>query len=130
MEPWLRQERRVIREKQSESGHHNVVVSRSERVSLPIVDREVQIHNANRGRVERVAIRIRREGFGGDFEDEDGEGLEGRGGGEERGGEGGLRGGELVREVLEDGPLVDELVDVRDVGGSGEADAGEQRVAQ
>ena len=55
------------------------------------------------------------EGFGRDFEDEDGEGVEGRGV-EEGGGEGGLGGGEEVGEALEDGHLVDELVDVRHVG--------------
>jgi hypothetical protein len=46
----------------------------------------------------------------GDLEDEDGKGLEERGGEE-----GGLGGGEKVGEVLKDGYLVDQLVDVRDV---------------
>lgn len=64
----------------------------------------------------------------GDFEEEDGEGFEGRGG-EERGGEVGLGGGEEVSEALEDGHLVDEFVDEGDVERRGEADAGEDGVA-
>ena len=63
----------------------------------------------------------------GDLEDEDGEGLEGRGG-EEGGGEGGLGGGEEMGEALEDGHLVDQLVDVRDVRCSAQAHAGEDRL--
>lgn len=50
--------------------------------------------------------------------------MEGRGGGEEGGGEGGFGGLEEVGEFFEDGHLVDEFVDEGDVGGSGEADAG------
>lgn len=67
------------------------------------------------------------EGVWGDFKEEDGEGSE-RSGVEESGGEGGFSGGEEVGEAFEDGHLVDEFVHVRDVGGSGEADAGEKRV--
>lgn len=67
-------------------------------------------------------------GGAGDFEEEDGEGFEGRGG-EEGGGEVGLGGGEEVGEALEDGHLVDEFVDEGDVERCGEADAGEERVA-
>lgn len=63
-----------------------------------------------------------------DFEDEDGEGLERRGG-EEGGGEGGLGGDAVLRQAFEDGHLVDELVDVGDVGGLGQPDSGEERVA-
>lgn len=52
----------------------------------------------------------RRDGVGergaGDFEEEDGEGLE-RARVEESGGETGLGGGEEMREALEDGHLVD-----------------------
>lgn len=53
-----------------------------------------------------------------DFEDEDGEGLEGWGGEEGRG-KRGLGGDALIGEAFEDGHLVDELVDVGDVGGVG-----------
>ncbi|PON32068.1 hypothetical protein PanWU01x14_364430 [Parasponia andersonii] len=62
------------------------------------------------------------------LENEDGEGQEWRGvkeGSEERG----LGGGEEVGEALEDGHLVDQLVDLGDVGGLGQADPGEDRVA-
>lgn len=67
----------------------------------------------------------------GELEEEDCEGSEGGRGvwGEESGGErigGGL---EKVGEALENGHLVDELVDVGDVVDSGEADAGEEGVA-
>lgn len=48
-------------------------------------------------------------------------------GSEEGGGEGGLGGGEEVGEAFEDGHLVDELVDVGNIGRGGEADAGEER---
>lgn len=68
-----------------------------------------------------------REGVRGYFEDEDGEGMEGLGI-EECGGERGFGGGEEVGEAFEDGHLMDELVDVRDVQGGGETDAGEERV--
>ncbi|KAM1803724.1 hypothetical protein ACFX12_029679 [Malus domestica] len=44
-------------------------------------------------------------------------------GGEEGGGEGGLGGDGEVSEALKDGHLVDELVDVRDVGGVGYTDS-------
>lgn len=44
-------------------------------------------------------------------------------------GERGFGGGEEVGEALEDGHLVDEFVDVGDVGFDGEADSDEERVA-
>lgn len=71
------------------------------------------------------------EGSGGGFEEEDGEGVEGRRGViiEEGGGERGFGGREEVGEALEDGHLVDEFVDVGDVGFGGEADSGEEWVA-
>lgn len=50
----------------------------------------------------------------GELEDEDGGGLERRGG-EEGGGERGFGGGEDVGEAFEDGHLVDEFVDVWNV---------------
>jgi len=52
------------------------------------------------------------------------------GGGEEGGGQGELGGGEEVGEAFEDGHLVDEFVDVGNVGGGGQADAREETVAQ
>lgn len=68
------------------------------------------------------------DGVGRDFQEEDSEGGEWSGV-EEGGGEGGFRGGEEFGELLEDGHLVDEFVDVGDVGGGGQADAGEEGVA-
>jgi len=52
------------------------------------------------------------------------------GGGEEGGGQGGLGGGEEVGQAFEDGHLVDEFVDVGNIGGGGQADAREELVAQ
>lgn len=74
-----------------------------------------------------MVVKGSEEGGGGDFKEEDGEGDEGRGV-EEGGGEGGFGGGEEVGETFEDGHLVDQFVDVGDVGGSGETDAGEEWV--
>lgn len=67
-----------------------------------------------------------RERSGGELEDEDGGGGERRRRvwREEGGGEGVGGGLEEVVEALVDGHLVDEAVDVGDVGGGGEADAG------
>lgn len=64
----------------------------------------------------------------GDFQDEDGEGLEGIGV-EEGGGEGRFGGGEEVGEALEYGHLVDQLVDVGDIENGGEPDSGEHGVS-
>lgn len=66
--------------------------------------------------------------MGGDFQDEDGEGLEGIGV-EEGGGERRFGGGEEVGEALEDGHLVDQLVDVGDIENGGEPDSGEHGVS-
>lgn len=78
-----------------------------------------------------MGILGRRERGGGELEEEDGEGGEWRRwvGREEGGGERGGGGGEEVGELLEDGHLVDECVDVWDVCNCGQADAGEEWVA-
>lgn len=70
-------------------------------------------------------------GGGRELEDEDGEGgKRWRGGRREEGGGERVDGGfEEVGEALEDGHLVDELVDVGGIGGGSEADAGEERVS-
>lgn len=68
------------------------------------------------------------EGFRGNFKDENGEGSERRRG-KEIGGERRFSGGEEMSEAFEDGHLVNELVNVRDIGGGGETDSGEERVA-
>ena len=68
------------------------------------------------------------EGYRGYFEDENGERLERRRG-EEIGGERRLSGGEEMSEALVNGHLVDEVVNVRDIGRDGETDSGEQRSA-
>lgn len=72
-----------------------------------------------------------REGGGGDFENEDGEGCERRRGvcREESGGERFDGGFANVSEALENRHLVDEFVDVGDVEDGGEAGAGEECVA-
>lgn len=53
------------------------------------------------------------------------EGLSGWG--EKGSGEGGLCGGEEVSQAFKDGHLVDQFVDVGNVGGGGQADAREER---
>lgn len=68
------------------------------------------------------------EGYRGYFEDENGERSE-RWRGEEIEGERRFSGGEEMSEALVDGHLVDELVNVRDIGSDGETDSGEQRGA-
>ena len=64
------------------------------------------------------------EGFSGNFKDENCEGLERRRG-EEMRRERSFGGREEMSEAFEDGHLVNELVNVRDIGGSGETDTGE-----
>lgn len=70
---------------------------------------------------------VERERSRGNFEKEDGERLERRGIGEEGGGERRFGGFEEVGELLEDGHLMDEFVDERDISLGGEADAGVER---
>lgn len=131
IEPRLPQKRGEIREKQHKPGNGCIPTPtvRSEDIPLRVVDREVEIEGFDGGVVELVvAVSVVGKRGWGDFEDEDGEGLERRGG-EEGGGEGGLGGDALLLEAFEDGHLVDELVDVGDVGGLGQAGSGEERVA-
>lgn len=64
----------------------------------------------------------------GNFEDEHGEGLEGRGV-EESGGQGGFGGGEEVGQTLEHRHLVDELVYVWNVVFGGKPDSDENGVS-
>lgn len=77
-----------------------------------------------------VLVVDRKERVLGNFEEEDGEGSEGRRGvlREESGGERRFCRGEEVGEPLEDGHLVDEFVDMGNVGVGGEADSGEDLV--
>ncbi|KAA8539294.1 hypothetical protein F0562_025986 [Nyssa sinensis] len=129
IEPWFRQERRIIWKKQHESSNNDVVTVRSEQLRFGVSDGQVEIDRFRDRGIVRMGLGG--EGVGGDFEDEDGEGLEGRGGVviEEGGREGGFSGREEVGEALEDGHLVDEFVDVWDVGLGGEAYSGEDWVA-
>jgi len=130
IEPRFPQESREIWEKQNKPSNHNVeavAAVGSESFLFWVVDGEVERGHSSNGCEVWVGWESGWEWVLGDLEDEDGEGLEGRGG-EEGGGEGGLGGGEVVGEALEDGHLVDQLVDVRDVRCCAQAHAGKQGV--
>lgn len=80
----------------------------SKQFFLWVIDWEVQVHNFCGGFVERVVVEMGiGERVGGNFKDEDGDGLKGLVCGSEEGG--GVRrfgGGELVSEAFEDGHLI------------------------